>query len=291
VATILENRKVWSEFDWRQQGEEFSRGWGGTEPLWWGTLWPRIHAFLPVSTILEIAPGFGRCTEYLKDQCDHLWIVDLNERCIEACRRRFAACDHISYHVNDGKSLKMVPAGSIDFAFSYDSLVHVDADVIGAYLVQLKQKLTPNGVAFLHHSNIGEYVRPRTGKLAFYVQNKFGSNWRAEDMTASKLRTLCHDAGLVCVGQELVVFYPEESLRASHTFHGPLRYRTRALIDRHYKILNDCFSIVTCPGSRWERPTRVVVNKTFWRDVKKLSLLGHLYSVASFQAPSTTSAP
>ena len=32
----------------------------------------------------------------------------------------------ISYFVNDGRSLAMVPERSVDFAFSFDSLVHVD---------------------------------------------------------------------------------------------------------------------------------------------------------------------
>src|SRR5439155_24508233 len=40
--------------------------------------------------ILEIAPGFGRWTHYLKDYCENLWIVDRSSECIEACRQRFA---------------------------------------------------------------------------------------------------------------------------------------------------------------------------------------------------------
>ena len=66
---------------------------------------------------------------------------------------------HISYHVNDGKSLAMVPDESVNFAFSFDSLVHADLDVLRAYLVELRNKLSPDGVAFLHHSNIGAYAR------------------------------------------------------------------------------------------------------------------------------------
>ena len=35
-----------------------------------GTIFPRIRECLPVGTILEIAPGFGRWTHYLKDYCN-----------------------------------------------------------------------------------------------------------------------------------------------------------------------------------------------------------------------------
>ena len=47
--------------------------------------------WLPASTILEIGPGYGRWTHYLKDYCDRLVIVDRAAECIEACQKRFAA--------------------------------------------------------------------------------------------------------------------------------------------------------------------------------------------------------
>lgn len=43
----------------------------------------RIHAFVPTEAILEIAPGFGRCTQYLKDLCQQLMVVDLTEKCLK----------------------------------------------------------------------------------------------------------------------------------------------------------------------------------------------------------------
>ena len=53
----------------------------------------------------------------------------------------------------------MIPDRSIDFVFSYDSLVHVELDVMGEYIWQICQKLKPTGAAFLHHSNaMGESV-------------------------------------------------------------------------------------------------------------------------------------
>ena len=141
MGDVAENRKVWNETcDWSRRGEEWSDWFGGTEAEWFGALLPRIHSHVPTGTILEIAPGYGR-TQYLKDLCDRLIVVDLAERCIFHCRERFADASNIEYHVNDGRSLEMVPDDSIDFAFSFDSLVHVQTDVLASYLQQLSQKL------------------------------------------------------------------------------------------------------------------------------------------------------
>src|SRR5438874_2509922 len=109
MPTIQENLDGFTNYNWSEQGHEWSLPWGGTEFLWWGTLFPRIHAFIPIDTILEIAPGFGRVTYYLKDLCKNLIVVDLTERCIEACKQKFSSYSHITYHINDGKALDMIP--------------------------------------------------------------------------------------------------------------------------------------------------------------------------------------
>ena len=152
MPSVEENLRVWDQsYDWTQEGNEWSAAWGGPEAEWFGTIFPRIHGFLPNGTILEIAPGFGRWTHYLKDYCDKLILVDLSEKCIEACRRRFSSSSHITYHVNDGRSLEMIADKSVDFVFSFDSLVHAEADVLEAYLIQLGRKLKLKGTGFVHH--------------------------------------------------------------------------------------------------------------------------------------------
>ena len=79
------------KYDWKEAGEEWSEPWGTSHAQWNGTIFPRIRDCLPAGTILEIAPGFGRWTYYLKDFCDELWAVDKSSECIEACRHRFAS--------------------------------------------------------------------------------------------------------------------------------------------------------------------------------------------------------
>src|SRR5215831_17264284 len=98
MPRIEENHSFWDElYHWPQSGEEWSKAWGGARMQWYGSILPRISAFLPADTILEVAPGYGRWTAFLKDLCKHLIIVDLSQSCIDRCRQRFANCSHLSY--------------------------------------------------------------------------------------------------------------------------------------------------------------------------------------------------
>ena len=278
MGTIEENRRLWTTYDWTGQGDEWSVGWGTTDMLWYGTILPRIQRFVPAAAIVEIAPGFGRCTQYLKGLCRHLTVVDLTERCIEACRDRFRHDAHITYHVNDGRSLKMIPDDSVDLVFSFDSLVHAEADVIEAYVGQLATKLRPHGVGFIHHSNLGAYVNRATGRLPFYIDNRNnGSNWRADSMSATRFDELCQTAGLQCLSQEVIDFYPEFSFRWGRPGGRFPRVRRR-IVDRFGRILNDCFSVFARQRSVWDRPKTLLVNDHFMDEVRYLSRLSSLYT-------------
>ena len=95
MPSVEENRRVWdSTYHWNRAGEEWSSTWGSADMQWYATILPRIHAYLPAGTVLELGPGFGRWTHYLKDRCDRLILVDLSEKCIRACRERFPAATH-----------------------------------------------------------------------------------------------------------------------------------------------------------------------------------------------------
>jgi methyltransferase family protein len=264
MPNVSENLGLWdANYSWEGQGDEWSSAWGGTEMMWRGALLPRVGGLVPTGTILEIAPGFGRWTQFLKDLCEQLVVVDLSQRCIDACRERFASDANIIYHVNDGSSLDMVADGSIDLAFSFDSLVHADAGVLGAYLDGLGRKLGPDGVAFIHHSNMGAYRRPaalarrlpqplrRRLVLHGILPNTYG--WRDENVTADLVARRSGEAGLRCVAQELVNWLTG-----------------RQLID--------CISVVTPVGSARDRELVRVENRGFMREAAALARLASLYA-------------
>ncbi len=220
MPTIDENLTFWDQrYEWSSEGDEWSAPWGGPEAQWHGTVLPRIHSFLPADTILEIAPGRGRWTEYLKDQCRRLILVDLSPACIEACKSRFSASTHIKYHVNDGASLGMIEDESVDFVFSFDSLVHAEPDIIENYVVEIARKLKAGGAGFIHHSNLGYYQRKirRELRIRSLLNHRFVHrlepilntklhrlHWRSRNMSAALFRASCAKAGLTCISQEII---------------------------------------------------------------------------------------
>jgi hypothetical protein len=273
MPTIEANRKAWNNIvNWPDSGEGWSKSWGGTDQEWWGTIFPRIHLFVPADIILEIAPGFGRWTEYLRLLCNQLIVVDLAECCIETCKKRFSNSDNINYWVNDGKSLGMIQNHSVDFAFSFDSLVHADEDAIESYINQLSLKLKKDGIGFIHHSNMGKYVHsplrviwdhqeriPNLIKFSRLANPLFTPtlSWRGKTMTAEKFNKFSEKAGLCCISQECV------------NWTG-------------YKLI-DCISIITPKGSVWERSNRVLQNNNFSQEALYSKKLAELYGAKSFQ--------
>jgi SAM-dependent methyltransferase len=188
MADLMQNKKVWDEiYDWEQEsgkwGEEWSIPWGGSYVQWICTLYPRISKFIPTNKILEIAPGYGRWAQFLIPLSTEYIGVDLATKCVENCRIRFNQYKQASFFLNDGMSLAMVPDDTIDFCFSFDSLVHAETDVIEQYLIQIIKKLKKNGAAFIHHSNFEEYNRAK-------VENK---HWRAWSINSEKVSKIIHN--------------------------------------------------------------------------------------------------
>lgn len=268
MPTINENKSVWDgSYNWSKAGEEWSTVWGTSTMQWYGTILPRIRNFLPAQTILEIGPGFGRWTEFLKDYCDRLIAVDLSEKCVKACQERFSSSSHITYHVNDGRSLEMIPDNTIDFVFSFDSLVHAEDVVISAYMAQLAKKVTKNGAIFIHHSNLGEYssylrmqrMISRIPKLLgllirLGIVDNVNIHWRAPSMTAKKMQLFAAESGLQCISQELIT------------------WQTR-------RILIDCISTIVNKNSVWSSENKRLSNLLFMREIENISNLARLYDL------------
>ena len=66
MPTIDENRSWGDPGRWDRGGDDWSDGYGGPDSQWYGSILPRIHAFVPVGSALEIACGHGRWTRYLQ---------------------------------------------------------------------------------------------------------------------------------------------------------------------------------------------------------------------------------
>jgi SAM-dependent methyltransferase len=231
------NAAYWSQdFHWRYGGDEWSSWWGGPEPQWRVTIYPRIASFLPARSLVEVAPGFGRWTEFLRGHCEELIGIDLSKRCVKACRRRFRRDRRLSFHVNDGKSLRAVNDGAADFVFSFDSLVHVEQDIMDAYVRELARVLTDDGVAFIHHSNMAAYSAAEAGPR--------NPHWRSGSVSAETVAETAADVGLSAFKQELIGWGN----------------------DHHF--LNDSLSWIARMDSPHAGGRRVVVNESFMQEAR-----------------------
>jgi SAM-dependent methyltransferase len=140
----------------------------------------------------------------------------------------------------------MVDDNSVDLAFSFDSLVHVEHDVISSYLAELARVLTPNGIGVLHHSNLGHFVTDAAGETQEW------EHWRARSMTAERFEELSTSAGISCIGQEIINW-------------GSPR-------------LIDCLSVVTTPGSKWDRSNVVVRNENFMPEGQSAHAIAQVFT-------------
>jgi ubiquinone/menaquinone biosynthesis C-methylase UbiE len=272
MASVKDNLNWWGgSYDWSKDGDEWSKAWGGTDALWRFTLLPRMGRFLPAASILEIAPGYGRFTQYLIQSSKRFVGVDLAPSCVAFCVDRFKAAAHAAFFSNDGKSLPMVKSGSVDFVFSFDSLVHVEAAEMETYAQEIARVLKPDGAAFLHHSNLDAYasdlktssgienaakVIPVAGKM---LKRAGVTQWhqsRAPSMSAEKMVRYADAAGLACIAQELLAWPHSTSQR-----------------------LTDCISILAPKGSVLARENVVSENPMFGAEAASARAVAKTYAL------------
>ena len=247
MVSVNYNKRWWGQdYDWSEAGDEWSRPWGGPEAQWYGSLFPRIHRFLPTGQVLEIACGHGRWTQFLKDQCQGLTGVDLSGKCVDACRERFADESHLRFFTNNGTTVPEVADASIDFIFSFDSLVHADQATIATYLVEFRRVLKPDGAAFIHHSNLGgssilsrQFRKvPKVGGALRRLRVLDHQLGRDFGVSAKSVASSAQSAGLRCIGQEIIP------------------WTTR-------RTLLDCISVIVPDESPAPRRSPVVRNRQF----------------------------
>jgi len=95
----------------------------------------------PAKTALEIGPGGGRWTRYMLG-FRLLYVVDYHAELLAELRRNFGQ-RHIVEILNNGTDFPGVPPSSVDFVFSFGVFVHLDLDIIRAYLVNMRNVIHP----------------------------------------------------------------------------------------------------------------------------------------------------
>lgn len=268
MPTVEQNRAMWDgDAAWTDDGDEWSTGWGGPELQWTRWVLPRLLSAAPDLArrrVVEIGCGRGRWTQFLLEACAQVTAVDVAPSCVEHCRLRFADHAELRLLEVDGRSLAGVDDHSVDLVVSIDSLVHADRDALAGYLSECARVLAPDGVAVLHHSNLGAcridghplLQRSRTVRRALAAIHlaEPSVHWRDPSVSADLVAELAESSGLTCTTQEL------------------LRWSTR-------RAFIDCVSVLVPAGAHRPGPPRRILNTTFEREMAESIELARAYRV------------
>jgi hypothetical protein len=142
----------------------------------------------------------------------------------------------------------------VSLVFSFDSLVHVDFDCIASYAPEIYRVLEPGGRAFVHHSNLGEYVKD--GELTVEPAYR-----RDPTVTAELAAGVFQGAGLVSLVHEKFQWCQSEPF-------------------------GDCFSLLAKPKAGAAVPIqdptqKIFYNNSFREEVAYCRLLGSRYTAAT----------
>jgi len=192
----IDEQRIWNlDSNWEIDGHEWSKSFGTTEELWNNEIFDKIKEFRG-KKILEIAPGFGRITQFLSILAGELIVVDLNPLCIEKTRTKLK--HHVlAYFVNDGKSIPKVRDNSQDLVFSFDSFVHMHANVTEEYVKEIYRVLKPGGQAFIHHS----WLYGGSEESTYNVAGR-------ANMSPEQFKNFVEDTNMEIVSQNVIQFEP-----------------------------------------------------------------------------------
>jgi ubiquinone/menaquinone biosynthesis C-methylase UbiE len=189
---------------------------------WKEFIWPGIQRS-DFTSVLEIACGHGRNSERLSRLADNLTLVDVNEHCVEACRKRFGErVDRLAggsfcrmrYVVTDGASLPGVEDASITLVYSWDSMVHFDTRVVAMYLRECARVMKPGATGFIHHSNL---LNAQPGCSEHFREN---THWRSRT-SAEQVAGYVASAGLELVRQSVISWHEAEHIDCVTRFRKP----------------------------------------------------------------------
>lgn len=216
--TVENNRRLWGEeYHWKRDGEEWTEqaeACGQPYERWKESV---VETFLkphiqPMTKVVEIGAGHGRWTAEILALGGWTTVVDLNKSCIDYCRSRFADRENIAFLQTDGSSLMGIADGSIEFIWSYDVFVHLDASSIRGYFHEFRRVLAPGGRAVVHHAGrrhgmlrlaFLRKIRPGGCRIYRWLSMRCSlmhDGWRS-NVSRELVRELAQQSGLGVVSQ------------------------------------------------------------------------------------------
>lgn len=154
----------------------------------------KMFMMLDLANVIELACGHGRHVDQYKQNASEITLVDILDKNILYCRKRFSNETKIAYYVNNGHDLSELESNVYSAVFSYDAMVHFEMMDIFEYLRETQRVLKPGGRALFHHSNNTEDY-----KVTFSTGTS-GRNY----MSAQLFAYLANRAGLKVMKQQVI---------------------------------------------------------------------------------------
>lgn len=166
---VVANRNFLAEYHIESMDDYFRRAEeDGSIKVFWNedTIFYQMFKELELKNVIELACGRGRHVPHYISKAENIVLVDILEKNINYCKRRFVEEKKVKYYVNDGDNLKELESGAYTALFTYDAMVHFEMLDIFHYLMETNRVLCRGGKALFHHSNcIEDYkVRSTTGR-------------------------------------------------------------------------------------------------------------------------------
>lgn len=139
----------------------------------------------PDAVAVEIGPGGGRWTSYLLP-VRKLYVVDYHQELLDEHQKRFRRPNVVPIK-NNGNDFPGVERG-VDFVFSFDVFVHLDANIIEDYLKNLHTICTPQTDIVIHYSDMRKVMAQ--------------TNERFSDNDPERMRGMVEAAGYTVVGED-----------------------------------------------------------------------------------------
>jgi len=101
---------------------------------------------------VEIGPGGGRWTRYLLG-FDTLYAVDHHQELLDELQRNFGRRRNVRFIKNNGTDFPGIDRNSIDYLFSFGTFVHLDFNLIEAYLLAIRLIIKPEANVVIQYSD------------------------------------------------------------------------------------------------------------------------------------------
>jgi ubiquinone/menaquinone biosynthesis C-methylase UbiE len=115
----------------------------------------RLEPWLGPSVVaLDLGCGLGRVAKPVSARCETLWAVDVSQRMLDLAGEYMQDRRNVRYARCDEVRVPMVPSASVDLAYSFLVLQHVEKEDAFLLLEELRRVIKPDGVLCLTFPNL-----------------------------------------------------------------------------------------------------------------------------------------